>query len=256
VNLILFELAELSSPLPRSDPRAEHILKILRRRIGDTFDVGLVDGPLGKATLSNISDEAISFAFTWGPLTAPAAPISLLIGLPRPQTARDILRDATTLGVSAIHFIATERSDPNYATATLWTAGEWRRQCLAGAAQAFATRLPVVTHDRSLATALAELPSATDLTPSQGHTHPPAATTFARLALDNYEATASLSKYHLLEETSIVLALGPERGWGPTDRAALRTHGFTLVDLGARVLRSETAVIAALTLVRARLSLL
>jgi 16S rRNA U1498 N3-methylase RsmE len=36
----------------------------------------------------------------------------------------------------------------------------------------------------------------------------------------------------------------------------LRTHGFTLVDLGSRVLRSETAVIAALTLVRAKLGLL
>jgi 16S rRNA U1498 N3-methylase RsmE len=36
----------------------------------------------------------------------------------------------------------------------------------------------------------------------------------------------------------------------------LRAHGFTLVDLGSRVLRSETAVIPALTLVRARLDLL
>jgi RsmE family RNA methyltransferase len=53
-----------------------------------------------------------------------------------------------------------------------------------------------------------------------------------------------------------VLALGPERGWGPADRAALRAYGFTLVHLGPRVLRSETAVIAALTLVRARLGLL
>jgi RsmE family RNA methyltransferase len=59
-----------------------------------------------------------------------------------------------------------------------------------------------------------------------------------------------------LGETPVVLALGPERGWGPADRAALRAHGFTLVHLGTRVLRSETAVIAALTLVRARLGLL
>jgi RsmE family RNA methyltransferase len=53
-----------------------------------------------------------------------------------------------------------------------------------------------------------------------------------------------------------VLALGPERGWGPADRAALRAHGFTLVHLGPRVLRSETAVVAALTLVRAQLGLI
>lgn len=240
MNLILFEPAELTAPLPRTDPRAEHILKVLRRQPGDTFDVGLVDGPLGKGTFAAVSAEALTLTFTWGPPPAPADPITLLLGLPRPQTARDILRDAATLGVGALHFVATERSDPNYASATLWSSGEWRRHCLAGAAQAFATRLPAVTSDRTLATALAALP----------------ATATQRLALDNYEATAPLGECHLIGDTSVVLALGPERGWGPADRAALRAHGFTLVHLGARVLRSETAVIAALTLVRAKLGLL
>jgi RsmE family RNA methyltransferase len=240
VNLILFEPAELAAPLPRTDQRAEHILKVLRRQIGDTFDVGLVDGPLGKGTLVATTDAALTLTFTWGHQPPPADPITLLLGLPRPQTARDILRDATTLGVGALHFVATERSDPNYAAATLWTSGEWRRHCLAGAAQAFATRLPAVTSDCSLATALAALPAAAT----------------RRLALDNYEATCPLSECHILGETPVVLALGPERGWGPADRAALRAHGFTLVHLGTRVLRSETAVIAALTLVRARLGLL
>ena len=240
MNLILFEPAELTVPLAHTDPRAEHILKTLRRRIGDTFDVGLVDGPIGKGTLDAISATALTLTFTWGPPPAPADPITLLLGLPRPQTARDILRDATTLGVGALHFVATERSDPNYAAATLWTSGEWRRHCLAGAAQAFATRLPAVTSNHTLATALAALPAATT----------------QRLALDNYEATCSLRECHIISGTSIVVALGPERGWGPADRAALRAHGFTLVHLGTRVLRSETAVIAALTLVRARLGLL
>ena len=240
MNLILFEPAELTAPLPRIDPRAEHILKVLRRQVGDTFDVGLVDGPLGKGTLAADSADALTLTFTWGPPPAPADPITLLLGLPRPQTARDILRDATTLGVGALHFIATERSDPNYAAATLWTSGEWRRHCLAGAAQAFATRLPQVTSDRTLATALAALP----------------ATATQLLALDNYEAANALSVCHLLSDKSVVLVLGPERGWGPADRAALRAHGFTLVHLGTRVLRSETAVIAALTLVRAKLGLI
>ncbi|MBC7367350.1 MAG: RNA methyltransferase, partial [Undibacterium sp.] len=137
----------------------------------------------------------------------------------------------------------TDRSDPNYAAATLWTSGEWRRHCLAGAAQAFATRLPLVTSDRSLSAALAALPA-------------PADAPGARLALDNYEAPTALFACHLLSDKPVVLALGPERGWGPTDRAALRDHGFTLVHLGTRVLRSETAVIAAVTLVRAKLGLI
>ena len=241
MNLILFEPAELSAPLPRTDPRAEHLLKVLRRSVGDTFDVGLVDGPLGKGTLEAVTADALTLAFTWGPPPPPPAPITLLIGLPRPQTARDILRDATTLGVAALHFVATERSDPNYAAATLWTSGAWRRHCLAGAAQAFATQLPTVTSDQSLATALTALPPAL---------LPPNST---RLALDHYEAATALAVCHLLDDKPVVLAFGPERGWGPADRAALRAAGFALVHLGPRVLRSETAVVAALALVRARL---
>ena len=239
MNLILFEPAELAAPLPRTDPRAAHILAVLRRKIGDTFDAGLVDGPLGQGTLAALAPDALTLTFTWGAPPPPADPITLLIGLPRPQTARDILRDATTLGVAALRFVATERSDPNYAASTLWTSGEWRRHCLAGAAQAFATRLPAVTSGQPLATTLAALP--------------PGAT---RLALDNYEASVRLNECHAIRDTPVVLALGPERGWGPADRAALRAQGFTLAHLGPRVLRTETAVIAALTLVRARLDLL
>jgi len=239
VNLILFESDEIAVPLPRTDPRAGHVLNVLRRGVGESFDVGLVDGPVGKGTVASVTAEAITLTFTWGPPPPPADPITLIAGLPRPQTARDILRDATTLGVAAIHFVATERSDPNYATATLWTSGEWRRHCLSGAAQAFATRIPAVVSDQPLATTLATLPA-----------------NVTRLALDNYEATAALSTCHVLRDMGVALALGPERGWGPADRTALRTAGFSLVHLGTRVLRSETAVVAGLTLVRARLGLI
>ena len=49
-----------------------------------------------------------------------------------------------------------------------------------------------------------------------------------------------------------MLALGPERGWSARDRDALRSAGFTLVHLGQRVLRLETAVVAATAIVKAQ----
>jgi RsmE family RNA methyltransferase len=236
---VLFEPDEVSRPLLRSDSRAEHVLKVLRRVPGDTFDAGLVNGPIGKATLTALEPTALLLTFAWGPPPPPADPITLLIGLPRPQTARDVLRDATTLGVGALRFVHTERSDANYATSSLWSSGEWRRHCLTGAAQAFTTRIPEVVAGSSLEATLADLP--------------PGGT---RLALDNYEATAALARCHVLPDTALTLALGPERGWGSGDRNALRAHGFTLVHLGPRVLRTETAVLAGLTLIRAHLGLL
>jgi RsmE family RNA methyltransferase len=162
----------------------------------------------------------------------------LLIGLPRPQTARKILQEATALGVGALHFFTAEKAEPSYARSTLWTSGEWRRHLIAGAEQAFCTRLPELTHGHTLSAALEKTP--------------PAAT---RLALDHYEATASLGHGQPLAGSSVVLALGSERGWSAAERDFLRAKNFSLVHLGSRVLRTETAVVAAVALVKARLNL-
>lgn len=239
VNLILFEPDETGRPLPRTDRRARHILDVLRRKSGETFDVGQIDGPRGKATLVSADATALSLAFAWEPNLTVPEPITLIVGLPRPQTARDILRDATTLGVGALHFVRTEKGDANYARSTLWSSGEWRRHALAGAEQAFVTRLPEVSHGRTLVEVVATIPfSAT------------------RLALDNYEAQASLSQRGEICDKSVALAIGGERGWSAAERDALRAHGFTLVHLGRRVLRTETACTAAVAMVRARLGLM
>ena len=250
MNLLLFEPSELAAPLPRADPRARHLIEVLRRREGDTFDAGVVSGPRGRGTLAALGGDALTLTFEWGTVPPPPDPITLLIGLPRPQTARDILRDATTLGVAALHFVTTEKSERNYASSTLWSSGEWRRHLLAGAAQAFDTRIPEVSWNRSLAEVVVALPA-------------------ARLALDNYEAAVPLGRRpdpaahaaghgnEAAQSTSagssepVVLALGPERGWGATDRALLRAQGFTLAHLGPRPLRSETAVVAALAVLKA-----
>jgi 16S rRNA (uracil1498-N3)-methyltransferase len=209
---------------------------VLRRREGDPFDAGLINGPRGKGRLEKITPAALTFSFVWGESPPPLDPIMLLIGLPRPQTARKILQEATSLGVRALHFFTAEKAEPGYARSTLWTSGECRRHLVAGAEQAFCTRLPELTHGLTFAAALEKTP--------------PAA---VRIALDNYEAPAPLGQ--TLAGASVVLALGSERGWSAAERDFLRAKNFSLVHLGPRVLRTETAVVAAVTLVKARLKL-
>ncbi len=242
MNLVLFEAAEVGQPLARSDPRAVHLLQVLRRRVGDTFDAGTVNGPRGTGTLTAIAADALTLTFVWGGETPPLDPITLVVGLPRPQTARDILRDGTSLGVAAMHFVRTDKGEASYALSTLWTGGEWRRQLIAGAEQAFDTRLPEVTWGRPLLEVVGQLPERA-----------------GRVALDHYEAGAALAQCPLPAgplPASLVLAFGPERGWSNAERAALRGAGFALAHLGHRVLRTETAVTAAVTLVKARLGMM
>lgn len=237
MNIVLFESEEIAAPLPRTDPRAAHIIDVLRRQKGDTFDAGLINGPRGKATVVDISAKSLTLLFTKGELPPPLPPLTLLIGLPRPQTARKILQEATALGLGALHFVATERGETSYADSTLWASGEWRRHLIAGAAQAFCTRLPEISHGRSMADAIANLSPDT-----------------TRIALDNYEASSTLASALTASPAKhVAIAIGSERGWTAAERTLLREKCFTLAHLGPRVLRTETATVAAVAIVRSTL---
>ncbi len=52
---------------------------------------------------------------------------------------------------------------------------------------------------------------------------------------------------------TIVLAVGPEGGWRDEELAQARTHHFLPVTLGTRILRAETATLAALSVIQSRL---
>ena len=235
MNIVLFDSSETNRPLPLSDERARHILRVLRRDIGDAFDVDEINGPRGKARIESQDEHGLRLHFNWAPPHAPPPPTSLIIGLPRPQTARDILRDATTLGASTLHFVATARSDPNYATSSLWQNRNWHRHVVEGAAQSFDTYIPAVTSHQQLAAALQAVPAHHRI-----------------VMLDNYGPTTPLDTLELATaDASVTLCLGPERGWADADRALLAEAHAERRHLGERVLRLETATTAALTLLNA-----
>jgi RsmE family RNA methyltransferase len=236
LNLILFEHAEISVPLARSDRRAIHLLEVLRRIKGASFDAGIINGPRGKGVLTDITEVSLSLSFSWDAEPTLSDPLTLVIGMPRPQTARTILREVAALGVSAVHFVSTQKGDANYAQSTLWSGGEWRRHLVSGAEQAFCTRLPEVTFNRSMIDTISALQTSGT----------------SRIALDNYESPVPLTCLDF-SEPAVTLAIGPERGWSNAERESLRQNGFALAHLGSRVLRTETACIAAIVLVKAKM---
>lgn len=236
MNIVLFDPTEIEQPLPLTDERARHIQRVLRRGVGESFDVGLINGPRGRATVAQSETNNLRLTYEWLPAHPPPPTLTLHVGLPRPQTARDILRDATTLGVTRIRFVHCARSDPNYAASSLWTSGEWHRHLQTGAAQAFDTHLPVVDWDASLAESLAT----------------PLPANVTRWAADNYATDRTFAEIAVdRRSTPVALWIGPERGWDDADRAALDAAGVERRHLGARVLRTETAVVAVLSLVQA-----
>ncbi len=234
MNIVLFEENEISTLFARDDARINHVTEILGLKTGDSFDAGIVNGKSGKAILSRIEENCVELQFELDREEPPLPPIDVIVGLSRPQTNRKILQEATTVGARSLTFVSTERGEPSYANSKLWKTGEWRRHVVAGAAQAFSTRIPSIRFGISLEEAIAHLDCGC-----------------ARIAMDNYEA-----KHHLMDvrfsQSSIIVAIGSERGWTTSERKALINEEFELAHLGDRPLRTETAVVAGLSLLNHR----
>jgi len=201
--------------------------------IGDTFDVGVVNGPAGKATITALCSDSMGITAEWGAIPPLPPSVFLLVGMCRPGTARKIITTVPTLGVRGIIFAQAGRSDPAYAESSLWKTLEWQELLIKGTEQAFNTHLPElhVCDDMQSATGL--------LSSKQSHL----------VALDVYEGACSLGSISFKAADSVCLAIGPERGWNTNDRAVLRDCGFQLVSLGSRVMRVETAATVGLALV-------
>ncbi|HEY5565182.1 MAG TPA: RsmE family RNA methyltransferase, partial [Rhodothermia bacterium] len=221
--------------LRRTDPRAGHILYVLRRSPGDVFDVGLVDGRVGKARLVDADDAEIRLQVEWTGAAPDLHPITAIIGMPRPQTARRLLRELTSMGVGRLVFFDTDRSEPGYRDSKLWTTNECRRHLISGAEQAFNPRLPDLLIVPDLATAIGFVEPGSD-----------------RIGLDNYESPVSLTSW-MPASPRVAIALGAERGWSAGERDVLRRNKFNFFHMGARVLRLETAAVAGVTIVLSRM---
>lgn len=252
MNIILFEGSEIPPRLSRRDDRAQHILKILRLKAGDSFKCGLVNGASGICRIEEVGNGEISLSFKKTAEREDLYPVTLIVGYTRPISSKRILREAVSLGVRRLIFTGTDTGEKSYRLSNLWKTGEYRRYLIDGAQQAGQTALPDVLFFPDVKHTLqAVVPGgATDLllldnvSPRDslaGYTPPQAAG-----APGKKEAAAG-------EGADVILAVGSERGWSDRERALFREHGFTPVKLGERVLRTETACSAGCAVLLSRM---
>lgn len=233
MNLVLITAAEAEAGLAADDARARHLRETVGLATGGTFHVGVENGRRGIATITALTPR-LTFAVAWEKNPQARLPLTVLIGLPRPQTAKKVLHDLASLGAARLVFFESEKGDPGYLTSSLWKDGEWREHVLKGTEQACSTLVPEVTRVGSLAEALRLVDG-------------PA----WKLALDPYEASGAPELAS--PEQAAVLAIGPERGFGDGERRALRAAGFAFAHLGDRILRVEAAALVGGALMLAQL---
>lgn len=216
---------------------AVHLARVLRLGVGDDCVLFNGDGSDYAARVLAIGKRELRVAVTAAAPIDRESPlrIVLLQGIARGEKMDLILQKATELGVSAMYPVASQRSEVKLDEArAAKRLAHWRNVVIAACEQSGRAVVPEVAAPATLQDALGSLP-----------------TGGLRLLLDP-EGAPSLATLPSVDG-QVLLAVGPEGGWSPRDREQLQSAGFQGLRLGPRVLRTETAGLAAIAVLQSRL---
>jgi len=213
---------------------AHHLGRVLRAQAGQLYE--LSDGKtVWLSRVERVARDSIQFS-----LVEPVAVreqllrIALLLSIVKFDRFEWCLEKATELGVDEILPLAASRSDRALVAAARKRAGRWEKILLESAQQARRLRPPIVKDVASPAEAFAQFGAQQAL----------------RILLsERLEAPPLKAVLEGKRETAVCVAIGPEGGWTGDEAAVAFGAGFAEASLGGNILRTETAVIAALAVV-------
>lgn len=205
--------------------RLKHILEVHQPAVGDELTVGRIGGLIGKGRITAASAVAVEMEVLLG--EAPPSPpaINLVLALPRPKVIKRVLLSVASLGVKRLDFINGFRVEKSYWQSPVLKPAGIREALVLGLEQARDTILPeVCLHPLFKPFVEDELPALVKGTlallahPGAGESCPHAAT------------------------QPLTLVIGPEGGFIHYELEKLVAAGCRPVQVGARILRVETAI--------------
>lgn len=238
--------------LPLPEDVAAHLSRVLRLSVGDECVVFNGDGHDYAARIVAQDKRGLRVAIGDSQPVDNESPlrVTLLQGVARGEKMDLILQKATELGVSAIAPLWSQRSEVklNGARAEKRLA-HWRGVVTSACEQCGRARVPEVAAPVSLAAAVQSLSAGGLRLILDPEGELGLATLGDEIDIDRDDGGPGLT----LRARDVVLAVGPEGGWSPVDREQLQGAGFRGLRLGPRILRTETAGLAAIAALQSRL---
>lgn len=219
--------------LPRDT--GSHLAKVLRARVGDELVLFSGDGSEFLGTIETVRGSRVTASVGGGAAVNRESrlAVTLVQCVPRGDRMDLIVQKATELGVARIVPVLSQRSVVRLQAAQAASkAAHWRAVAVNACEQCGRNRVPLI-----------EVPAA--LLDYLGSSIPAS----SRLILEPDPGSRSAP---IDVDAAAEIAIGPEGGFAPDELDAFRIAGFARVRLGPRILRSETAAIAALTWLQIR----
>lgn len=214
---------------------ARHLTRVLRVETGQLYEIS-DNHQVWLAEVEAAHKERVVFRTVQRLAPQPdSVRLVLLAALIKFDRYEWMIEKATELGVAGIVPVVAARSERGLDRATAKRLSRWRKIALESSQQSRRDHLPEVNPPAPFSTALTHAAS-------------------RRYALDEQPGAPALLDALPPERSaadSVALLVGPEGGWTDEERAAFTTAGWQPVSLGPRILRTETAALAALAIVSA-----
>ena len=213
---------------------AHYLGNVLRAQTGQLYE--LSDGSAAwLARIDSVARHRVEFALLEQlPAPQPAADITLLLAVVKFDAFEWALEKATELGVSKIIPLAAARSEKGLLAAAAKRSQRWQKILLESSQQSRRLRLPQLDDLAKPAEAFAAQTADVRLMLSERSDAPSVRKALTHSNKTSVRATAAL-------------AIGPEGGWTDDELTAARAGNFREASLGQLILRTETAVISALS---------
>jgi 16S rRNA (uracil1498-N3)-methyltransferase len=216
---------------------AEHLARVLRVQRGSEADV-VAGGRVFHAEVAAVSPVEVRFNLIAEIQSDPALPLTLVLAVFKFDRMEWAIEKATELGVAAIVPVIAQRTEKHLAQAAQKRALRWRRIAHEAAQQARRSDVPLIDDPVPLAARVRATSYATRIVLAEQER-----TTTLRHTVEEVLASAST------EMPAFEIAVGPEGGWAPAEEALFDANGWRAASLGPRILRVETAALAALAVI-------
>lgn len=218
--------------------QASHLTRVLRAQPGQIFDV-VADGFLHRAEISTVSDREVVFTLHEELEAESSLPVHMLLAVFKFDHLEWGIEKLTELGVERITPVLARRTEKHLAHAAAKRVERWRRIALESSKQSRRTDIPDIDDPQPLKSALTLVTAPHTLLLSETEQDNTIAAAFAR------HKVASLDAEH---NKATAFAIGPEGGWTAEEMQLFVDNGWQPITLGPRILRAETAAIAALSI--------
>ncbi len=213
--------------------QAQHLSRVLRAEPGQVFDV-VAGGFLHRAEVEAVSDAEVRFTLHEEQEGEAALPVRLLLAVFKFDHLEWGIEKATELGAARISPVIARRTEKHLAQAAAKRVERWRRIVREASQQSRRTDVPEVDDPASLKDVLRTVDAPVKL-----------------LLAETEEEHSLRAALQSSTHENIALAIGPEGGWTAEEMELFRAAGWQHVTLGPRILRAETAAIAALAVTAA-----